>query len=197
MNDDISKPRHTVRDILADKGITTDAIIGCAMELYCPHPGVETRDIAESVFTRELDIALSDPNLCLLIYAGVLLEEKGEAGQLPDISPKGYEQDMTFLIADEVLGMTISKYIGGHKGSFEYVRFDKVKPGILSTLGPFLDDVIAGLVGGASANMYSRGRDGWHASTGTGSAGSDATACSMKLGDIEEPQENLKTDMEL
>jgi hypothetical protein len=59
---------------------------------------------------------------------------------------------------DEVIGMSIAKYISGDKGIFEYVRFDKLKPGILSTLGPFMDDVIAGLIGGASANMYSRGK---------------------------------------
>jgi hypothetical protein len=57
-----------------------------------------------------------------------------------------------------VIGMSIAKYISGDKGIFEYVRFDKLKPGILSTLGPFMDDVIAGLIGGASANMYSRGK---------------------------------------
>lgn len=60
---------------------------------------------------------------------------------------------------DEVIGMSIAKYISGDKGIFEYVRFDKLKPGILSKLGPFMDDVVAGLIGGASANMYSRGKD--------------------------------------
>lgn len=187
MNDNTSRPRFTVRTILANMGITIDAMTECAMELYCPHPGVETGEIAQKVFVRELNMALSDPNLCLLIYAGVLLEEKGEAGELPDMSTEAYERDMTYLIADEVLGMTISKYIGGHKGMFEYVRFDKIKPGILATLGPFLDDVIAGLVGGASANMYSRGRDDWHAGEGA-----DMASCSVKLEDIEEPQDRIK-----
>ena len=52
--------------------------------------------------------------------------------------------------------MSISKYISGDKGMFEFVRFDKKKPGLLSTLGPFMDDVIGGLIGGVSANMYTR-----------------------------------------
>ena len=67
-----------------------------------------------------------------------------------------YERDLTYLIADEVIGMTIAKYIGGYKGTFDYVRYDKAKPGILGVLGPFMDDVIAGLIGGVSANMYTR-----------------------------------------
>jgi alpha-ribazole phosphatase CobZ len=103
-----------------------------------------------------MDLAFSDPNLALLVYAGVLLEEEGKSGNLPGLSSSDYESDLTFLIADEVLGLAIAKYVGGYKGLFDYVRYDKAKPGILSRLGPFMDDVVAGLIGGLSANMYTR-----------------------------------------
>ncbi|MBN2109583.1 MAG: alpha-ribazole phosphatase CobZ [Methanosarcinaceae archaeon] len=147
---------HTILEILEDEGITVDMLVDAAMALYAPHPGIETRELAEKRFLEELDIALSDPNLCLLIYSGILLEREGRAGTLPNISKSSYERDLTFIIADEVLGMSISKYICGDKGMFEFVRFDKQKPGILATLGPFMDDVIGGLIGGVSANMYTR-----------------------------------------
>lgn len=143
-------------DVLRDEGITVDDIVATAMELYVPHPGVETREKADAVFRRELKIALSDPNLALLIYAGVLLEERGRMKMLPNMSGEDYERDLTYLIADEVLGMSIAKYIGGYKGTFEYVRYDRAKPGILARLGPFMDDVIGGLIGGVSSNMYTR-----------------------------------------
>ena len=126
------------------------------MELYFPHPGVETRERAEAVFQREMSLALSDPNLALLIYAALLLEAEGERRNLPNLEPSDYENDLTCLIADEVLGLSIAKYVGGYKGLFDYVRYDKAKPGILSRLGPFLDDAIAGLIGGVSVNMYTR-----------------------------------------
>ncbi|MDM7933861.1 MAG: alpha-ribazole phosphatase CobZ [Methanothrix sp.] len=145
-----------IRDLLRDAGITEDEIVSAAMALYIPHPGVETRDRAEAVFRQEMEIALSDPNLSLLIYAGLLLEREGEGERLPGISSSDYRRDLTYLIADEVLGISIAKYIGGYKGLFDYVRYDKAKPGILSELGPFMDDVIAGLIGGVSANMYTR-----------------------------------------
>ncbi|WP_406657267.1 alpha-ribazole phosphatase CobZ [Methanolobus sp. ZRKC2] len=148
---------RSILDILEDEGITVDMLVDSAMALYTPHPGIETRELAEKRFLEELDIALSDPNLCLLIYAGILLEREGKEGTLPEISKSSYEKDLTFIIADEVLGMSISKYISGDKGMFEFVRFDKQKPGILATLGPFMDDVIGGLIGGVSANMYTRG----------------------------------------
>jgi alpha-ribazole phosphatase CobZ len=142
--------------VLNGIGIGEDEIVSTAMELYFPHPGVETREKAENKFRREMNLALSDPNLALLIYAGVLLESEGERGLLPNLKPSDYENDLTCLIADEVLGLAIAKYVGGYKGLFDYVRYDKAKPGILGRLGPFMDDVIAGLIGGVSANMYTR-----------------------------------------
>jgi alpha-ribazole phosphatase CobZ len=145
-----------IREVLNEMGITEDEIVSSAMELYFPHPGVETREKAEAKFKREMDLALSDPNLALLIYAGVLLESEGLKCNLPNIKQSDYENDLTCLIADEVLGLSIAKYVGGYKGLFDYVRYDKAKPGILSRLGPFMDDVVAGLIGGVSANMYTR-----------------------------------------
>ena len=145
-----------IRVVLESIGITIDDIVSSAFELYFPHPGVETRDKAEAVFRRELDLALSDPNLALLIYAGVLLESEGTKANLPNLRQSDYDNDLTCLIADEVLGMSIAKYIGGYKGVFDYVRYDKAKPGILGRLGPFMDDVIGGLIGGVSSNMYTR-----------------------------------------
>ncbi len=148
-----------IMKVLEEAALPEDVLVSTAMELYVPHPGVETQKIAESVFKRELKHALSDPNLCILLYAGILLEKAGEKGELPGMNKDTFNKDLTFLIVDEVIGMSIAKYISGDKGIFEYVRFDKLKPGILSKLGPFMDDVIAGLIGGASANMYSRGKD--------------------------------------
>lgn len=147
---------HDIIDILEDEGISIEILVDTALALYAPHPGIETRELAKARFLEELHMALSDPNLCMLVYAGVLLEREGVAGTLPNISRSSYEKDLTFLIVDEVIGMSIAKYISGDKGIFEFVRFDKQKPGILASLGPFMDDVIAGLIGGVSANMYTR-----------------------------------------
>lgn len=146
-----------IYDVLASEGISVQDLVDTALEMYVPHPGLETREKAEKLFLRELKLALSDPNLCLLIYAGILLEREGRRGQLPNLSRSSYEKDLTFIIADEVLGNSIATYVSGSKGAFEFVRFDKQKPGILSNLGPFMDDVIGGLIGGVSSNMYSRG----------------------------------------
>ncbi|MEA3324384.1 MAG: alpha-ribazole phosphatase CobZ [Euryarchaeota archaeon] len=152
--------KRDIFETLNKYGITEDAITDAAMELYIPHPGIETEQLARGTFKRELDFALSDPNLCILIYAATLLEEEGENDRLPGITVQEFKRDPVYLIADEVLGIAIAKYIGGYKGMFEFTRFDQNKPGILGKLGPFLDDAIAGLIGGVSSNMYSRSLQG-------------------------------------
>lgn len=146
-----------ILEVLAEECITIQNLVDTALKLYVPHPGLETREKAEALFKRELKYALSDPNLCLLIYSGILLEREGRAGTLPNISKASYEKDMSFIIADEILGTSIATYIGGSKGGIEFVRYDKQKPGILANLEPFIDDVIGGLIGGVSSNMYTRG----------------------------------------
>jgi alpha-ribazole phosphatase CobZ len=144
-------------DFFRQMGITREDIVDTAMELWCPHPGVETEARAREVFSSELRHALTDPNLWVLLYVGIALERDAREGRIPKLDPAAYEKDLTFLIADEVLGMAVSIYVGGFKGHFDYARFDRLKPGILKSLGPFLDDIVAGLIGGVSANMYDRG----------------------------------------
>ena len=89
---------HDIIDILEDEGITMEMLVDTALALYAPHPGIETRELAEEKFLEELYIALSDPNLCMLVYAGVLLERGGAAGTLPNTNKGSYEKDRTFLV---------------------------------------------------------------------------------------------------
>jgi alpha-ribazole phosphatase CobZ len=144
-------------ELLANLGISFEDIVDTAMLLWAPHPGVETEAQARAVFSSELDHALTDPNLWVLLWTGVALERDAREGRIPKLDPQSYKNDLTCLIADEVLGLAISIYIGGFKGHFDYARFDRLKPGILKSLGPFMDDIVAGLIGGVSARMYDKG----------------------------------------
>lgn len=151
----------TIEEVFQEMGLAHELIVSSAMELYVPHPGVETEAKARRIFSEELRAALSDPNVCVLIYAGVALERAAGLGEIPGLKLETYQRDLTALIADEVLGMAVAQYIGGYKGLFEYIRVDKKKPGIIRKLGPFLDDIIGGLIGGVSANMYTRALIEW------------------------------------
>jgi alpha-ribazole phosphatase CobZ len=98
----------------------------------------------------------SDVNVCSLVLAGLRLEEDARRGLIPGLAASSYSKDPVFLVADEILGMSIANYVAGTLGIFEYMRFDRAKPGVLKRLGPFVDDVMGALIASASSRMYSR-----------------------------------------
>jgi len=92
-----------------------------------------------------------DPNVSSLLLGAILLEDelyhKRKNSEIAD--------DPIFLLSDEIIGMAIAECIGGTYARFEFTRYDQKKPGILSILGPFLDDAIAGLIAGCTSRLYS------------------------------------------
>jgi alpha-ribazole phosphatase CobZ len=134
---------------LEEKGVTLDIIVSTAMELYVPH-GMDAEDAAPLV-REKITRALTDPNVSSLLLGAVLLEDelywKRKNSEIQD--------DPVFLLSDEIIGMAIAECIGGTYARFEFTRYDQKKPGILKTLGPFLDDAVAGLIAGCTSKFYS------------------------------------------
>ncbi len=141
-------------EMLRQKGIKKEDLVSAALQLYVPHPGVENKRKARQMLEKNFDKIFSDPNINALVMAGFHLEELASKGSLHGMRKKDFKKDPVFLVADEILGMAIAEYIAGTKARFEYVRFDTAKPGILRKLGPFVDDVICGVIAGASSKMY-------------------------------------------
>jgi alpha-ribazole phosphatase CobZ len=140
---------------LEDRGVALNDLVQTAMELFVPHPGVESREDAERIITGEFKDALSDVNVSCMVVACYRAEEDARAGLIPGLTRERFSGHPG-LVADELLGMTIANYIAGARGIFEFIRFDQNKPGILSKLGPITNDAIGGLVAGCSSNMYSQ-----------------------------------------
>ncbi|MGD6810157.1 MAG: alpha-ribazole phosphatase CobZ [Candidatus Bathyarchaeia archaeon] len=140
---------------LEQHGITMQDLIDSALEMYVPHPGIETPEKAAEVLKDEFLNALSDPNVATLITAAFHAQDDAEKGLIPGLSME-YFMGRPGLVADELLGIAIATYIAGAKGMFEFVRFDQAKPGILKKLGPLTNDPIGALIAGASSNMYTR-----------------------------------------
>lgn len=140
---------------LEERGIALKDLVDTALELFVPHPGVETREKAAKLLEEEFMDALSDVNVSCLIVASFRLEEDARAGLVPGLSEERF-MGRPGIVADELLGMAIACYIGGARGIFEFVRFDQRKPGILGRLGPIVNDAIGGLIAGVSSNMYTR-----------------------------------------
>jgi alpha-ribazole phosphatase CobZ len=141
-------------DYLEKKGITLKDLINTALELFVPHPGLETEVAAEMLREEFLD-ALSDVNVSTLEVACFRAQEDAEKGLIPGLSRERF-MGRPGLIADELLGLAIADYLAGARGIFEFTRFDQAKPGILKKLGPITNDAIGGLVAGVSSNVYTR-----------------------------------------
>jgi len=130
-------------------GIGIPSMVEAAMVLYVSH-GIPPED-AGGIIAGKLEKAMTDPNVSSLLLAAVLLEEE-LCARNPDT---GIRSDPVFLLSDEIIGIAIAEYIGGTRARFEFTRYDQKKPGILSRLGPFLDDAVAGLIAGCTSRFYS------------------------------------------
>lgn len=152
--------KREIRDLpllkyLEDRGIMLEDMIETALELFVPHPGVETREKAIETLREEFYDALTDVNVSCLEVACFRAEEDARSGLVPGLTKERF-MGRPGLVADELLGMTIANYIAGARGIFEFIRFDKEKPRILKKLGPISNDAIGGLIAGVSSNMYTR-----------------------------------------
>jgi len=139
---------------LEDHGVTLKDLLDTALELFIPHPGIETREKAAKLFKAGFYEALTDVNVSVLEVACFRAEEEAQAGRIP-LLPIEQFNGRPGLIVDELLGITIANYIGGARAIFEFIRYDQSKPGILRKLGPIANDAISGLISGVSSRIYS------------------------------------------
>jgi len=127
-----------------------EKMLDAAMELYVPHglTAAEARPQIEQMIER----SLRDPNIASLLLAAVLLEDELFWKKKDSL----IKDDPVFLLSDEIIGMAIAECIGGTYARFEFTRYDQKKPGVIRSLGPFLDDAVAGLIAGCTSRFYSK-----------------------------------------
>jgi alpha-ribazole phosphatase CobZ len=149
--------KHTppLLEYLEKKDISLKSLIQSALEMYVPHPGVETEEKATKLLREEFLDILEDVNVSTLIVAAFHTQEEAENGRIPGLTKERF-LGKPGLVADELIGIAIATYIGGSRAMFEFVRFDQAKPGILKKLPPLTNDAIGALVAGASSNVYTR-----------------------------------------
>jgi len=149
----MSSEKPPLLEYLEQKGITLKDLVDTALELFVPHPGVDTQEKASEILRDEFLDALWDVNVSCLEVAAFRAQEDAEKGLIPGLSKERF-LGRPGLIADELLGLAIANYIAGARGVFEFTRFDQAKPGILKKLGAITNDAIGGLIAGVSSNMY-------------------------------------------
>ena len=146
-------------DQLEKLGITEEKMWESAMEIYHPNPNWSV-SILKDLFHSILMTYSKDINVSSLIQGAIELERLGSKDMICSMPEGMFSTDPIHLIADEILGMQLAQYISGTRGIFEFHRFDRYKPGIIGELGPFMDDIICGLVGGIMSSIYTRLFDG-------------------------------------
>ncbi|BAD85047.1 hypothetical protein, conserved, DUF64 family [Thermococcus kodakarensis KOD1] len=124
---------------LESKGVTLEAMLDTAMELYIGEEKEAAREKLRGLMLRYLN----DINVQALLMAALLLEEGFKV-----------EGDPVNLVADELIGINLAEYIGGKMALFNFFYYDTRKPGILAELPPFLDDAIGGFIAGCMTKLF-------------------------------------------
>ncbi len=144
------------RDIF---GVDIEWIVKTALKIYfkAPVPGVDIADVKKAI-ERELYGLLDDPNTWALGLAARSLDYHGLAGTIPGLSREEYRGDSKRILADELLGISLSLYINGWKAMFSYYWIDRVKNTLreFEDKPMFIDDIIASLIGSILSRVYDR-----------------------------------------
>lgn len=138
---------------LDEMGVGEKEMWEAASALYVENPDWDT-DVLRKMFLRHLSVLRKDINVNAMMMAAMSMEGLGNKDELFGLDGGRFLEDPVHLVADELLGMALSQYVAGTKGLFEYIRYDKKKPGVLGVLGPFLDDIVASLIGGIMSRIY-------------------------------------------
>jgi len=138
----------SVLDYIEGVGIKIDDLVEAGLELVV---GVEKSDDLNEKLHQQILKSLEDLNVVSFIIAGIRLEEDYKKHRVEGID---VDDDPAYLYSDEVLGMSVANQIAGTKAIFNFKRYDEEKPGIISELGPVLDDIFAGLVAGCMSKIF-------------------------------------------
>ena len=137
-----------VQGFMEDVGVTVENLTDAGMELVV---GVEKTGEIREKLRMQIIKSLQDLNVVSFIIAGIRLEEDYEKHRVRGVN---VDDDPAYLYSDEVFGMSVANQIAGTKAIFNFKRYDEAKPGIISRLGPVLDDIFAGLVAGCMSKIF-------------------------------------------
>ncbi len=140
--------KKAVLDFIESVGVKIEDLVDAGMELCV---GVEKTEELYKKLHNQILKSLEDLNVVSFIIAGIRLEEDYAKHRVHGIN---VDDDPAYLYSDEVFGMSVANQIAGTKAIFNFKRYDEEKPGIISELGPVLDDIFAGLVAGCMSKIF-------------------------------------------
>lgn len=138
-------------------GMGFSDLVNTALELYlkAPVPNVDLGRVKELISDVLKDF-LKDPNVWALILAAEELDVRGASGCIPNLSRDEFLSDSARVVADEVLGISLSLYLNGFKALFAYYWVDRIKESVgrLKSLPVFTDDIAGALVASVLSKVY-------------------------------------------
>ncbi|KZX17283.1 phosphatidylglycerophosphatase A [Methanobrevibacter cuticularis] len=137
-----------ILDYIFAEGITIDHLVDAGMELCV---GIEETQELRDKLKAQIFLSLEDINVIALLISAIRCEDDFQNNRVREVD---VEDDPAYLYTDEVLGMAIANQIAGTKATFNFKRYDEEKPGILSGLGPMVDDIFAGLIAGCMSKIF-------------------------------------------
>ncbi|HIH01449.1 TPA: phosphatidylglycerophosphatase A [Thermoplasmata archaeon] len=138
-------------EILARHGADLDSLVEAGFALYAGDASAQELADKRERLKAILVSNMGDPNVALLIAAASHLDALIQSDKENVTVPV---EDPAFLVADELIGMSIAEYIAGKKGLFNFVRYDREKPGIIGVLPPFMDDAVGALVAASMTRLF-------------------------------------------
>ena len=137
--------------VLARHRLSLEDLVEAGFSLYVSQDENQDIEASKRRLRELLSEYLEDPNVRLLIDAASHLDElisseRSEGAPLLE--------DPASLVADELIGMSIAEYIAGKKGLFNYIRYDREKPGVIGDLPPFMDDAVGALVAASMTRVF-------------------------------------------
>jgi alpha-ribazole phosphatase CobZ len=137
-----------ILDYIIAEGVSIDALVDAGMELCV---NVEKSKELRKKLKKQLLKSLEDLNVIALLMSAIRCEDDFQSNRLREVD---VSNDPSYLYTDEVLGIAIANQIAGTKAIFNFKRYDEEKPGIISKLGPMVDDIFAGLVAGCMSKIF-------------------------------------------
>jgi alpha-ribazole phosphatase CobZ len=136
-------------------GLGYDDLLNLVLDAYYTAPAAGAGNV-ERLARSLLDAVLADPNVWAYIYAAGELDARGAVGTLRGLSRDEHRADSKKIVADESIGAALAEYIGGFKAVLALYWLDRLKPGPLSRLPMFADDIAAAIAAGVLARLYDR-----------------------------------------
>jgi len=152
-NQEQIEPHRNLTSRLKERGISLKDLVDAEMDIFIENDTISQQEF-RTRFEEELQKIVTDINVSALILAALHLEEDGHHGLIPSLPRQDFITDPPHLVSDEIVGRALATYIGGTLATFEFSRIERLKPGIIGRLGPFLDDIFGGLLAGISSKLF-------------------------------------------